>query len=69
MERQEERGDMVRIPKDNNNNQMMINQVQIISRKLTELGNGFGNWFSKQSIPVQATVVTTATGIHGAAMG
>ncbi|KAI3873869.1 hypothetical protein MKW98_001518 [Papaver atlanticum] len=69
MDGEEGGGEMVSIPKDNYNNQLMINHLQTISRKLTELGNGYCNWFSKQSILVQATVVTTATGIHGAAMG
>ncbi|KAI3896534.1 hypothetical protein MKW92_009856 [Papaver armeniacum] len=54
----------------------MTNQLQIISRKLTEFetktGNGYKNWvswFSKQSFPVQATVFTTANAINGAACG
>ncbi|KAI3989687.1 hypothetical protein MKX01_009179 [Papaver californicum] len=50
-------GEVVRIPKDKKNNQMMISQLQSISRKLTELGNGYGNWVSKQSFPVEATAV------------
>ncbi|XP_026395753.1 chloroplastic import inner membrane translocase subunit HP30-2-like [Papaver somniferum] len=37
---------------------MVINQLQTIC-----------NWFSKQPFPVQATVVTTAIAIHGAALG
>ncbi|MCL7034670.1 hypothetical protein MKW94_014965 [Papaver nudicaule] len=67
-------GAVARIPKDNDN--QMINQLQIISRKLAEfqtkfkeLGNGYRNWVSKQSFPVEATVITASSAIQGAACG
>ncbi|KAI3907224.1 hypothetical protein MKW92_031290 [Papaver armeniacum] len=54
----------------------MINQLQTISKKLNEietqfkdLGNGYRDWVSKQSFPVEATVVTTSGAIQGAAFG
>ncbi|KAI3838262.1 hypothetical protein MKW92_019733 [Papaver armeniacum] len=37
--------------------------------KFKEFGNGYRNWVSKQSFPVEATVVTTSGAIHGAAFG
>ncbi|RZC76676.1 hypothetical protein C5167_000822 [Papaver somniferum] len=65
---------VVRIPKDNN--KQITNQLRIISSKLTELetkfkefGNGYRNWVSKQSFPVEATVATTSGAIQGAAFG
>ncbi|KAI3847217.1 hypothetical protein MKX03_011272 [Papaver bracteatum] len=65
---------VARIPKVNDN--QIINQLQTISRKLTgfgtkfrELDNRYLNWVSKQSFPVQATVVATSSAIHGAAFG
>ncbi|KAI3846561.1 hypothetical protein MKX03_008243 [Papaver bracteatum] len=67
-------GATVRIPKGNNN--QIINQLQTISRKLTEfdtkfkeLENGYRNWLSKQSFPVGVTVFTVSNVIQGAAFG
>ncbi|MCL7040045.1 hypothetical protein MKW94_008221 [Papaver nudicaule] len=37
--------------------------------KLKELENGFQGWVSKQSLPVEAAVVATTSGIQGAGVG
>ncbi|KAI3963500.1 hypothetical protein MKW98_022922 [Papaver atlanticum] len=67
-------GATVRIPKGNNN--QIINQLQTISRKLTEFDtkfeeveNGYRNWLYKQSFPVGVTVFTVSNVIQGAAFG
>ncbi|KAI3921502.1 hypothetical protein MKW98_013436 [Papaver atlanticum] len=52
------------------------NQLQTISRKLTEfqmklkeLENGYRDWVSKQSFPVEDAVYIASNAIHGAAQG
>ncbi|KAI3877169.1 hypothetical protein MKW92_051124 [Papaver armeniacum] len=68
----QEGGAVVRIPK--NNHKQVINQLQLITRKLTEfdkkikeLRNGYHDWVSNQSFVVELPVVTTMGIIHGAA--
>ncbi|KAI3958390.1 hypothetical protein MKW98_011078 [Papaver atlanticum] len=70
----QEGGAVVRIPK--NNYKQVINQLQTISRKLTEfdtrikkLRNGYHDWVSNQSFVVELPVVTTFGVIHGDACG
>ncbi|KAI3835223.1 hypothetical protein MKW98_020339 [Papaver atlanticum] len=65
---------VVRILEDTSN--QMINQLQIISRKLTEfekklkeLKNGYDSWVAKQCFPVEVAVVTTSYAMGGAAYG
>lgn len=46
--------------------QKAIKDVQF---KLKELENGYKSWLAKQSLPVEAAVVTATTAINGAAIG
>lgn len=50
----------------NSSNQNPIVQLQ---NKFKELEIGFKGWLSKQSIPVEAAVVTATSGLQGAAIG
>ncbi|KAK6794740.1 hypothetical protein RDI58_008193 [Solanum bulbocastanum] len=50
----------------NSSNQNPIAQLQ---NKFKELEIGFKGWLSKQSIPVEAAVVTATSGLQGAAIG
>ncbi|OMO95142.1 hypothetical protein CCACVL1_05546 [Corchorus capsularis] len=60
MEGGKERGMVFRMP------QNTFRQLQV---KYKELENGFKAWLAKQSLPVEAAVVTAATAIQGAAIG
>lgn len=47
-------------------NQNPIEQLQL---RFKELENGFKSWLSKQSLPVEAAVVTVTSAAQGAAIG
>lgn len=45
------------------------NPIEQIQARFKELENGFKLWLSKQSLPVEAAVVTTTSAAQGAAIG
>ncbi|XP_076909066.1 chloroplastic import inner membrane translocase subunit HP30-2-like [Bidens hawaiensis] len=45
------------------------NPVKQLQAKYIELENGFKDWLAKQSLPVEAAVVTATSSIQGAAIG
>lgn len=45
------------------------NPLEQIQARFKELENGFKLWLSKQSLPVEAAVVTTTSAAQGAAIG
>ncbi|GAB4826051.1 hypothetical protein Ancab_008921 [Ancistrocladus abbreviatus] len=45
------------------------NPIAIVQAKFKDLENGFRTWLSKQSLPVEAAVVTATSAIQGAAIG
>lgn len=45
------------------------NPIAQLQNKFKELEIGFKGWLSKQSIPVEAAVVTATSGLQGAAIG
>ena len=45
------------------------NPVQVVQAKLKELEIGFKSWLAKQSLPVEAAVVTLTSGAQGAVIG
>lgn len=50
----------------NSSSQNPITQLQ---NKFKELEIGFKGWLAKQSLPVEAAVVTATSGLQGAAIG
>lgn len=57
---------VIHTPKSPSFDQNPITQFQ---NKFKELENGFKGWLSKQSLPVEAAVVTLTSAAQGAAMG
>lgn len=45
------------------------NPIQQVQARMKELENGFRTWLSKQSLPVEAAVVTATSSVQGAAIG
>ncbi|XP_054795433.1 chloroplastic import inner membrane translocase subunit HP30-2-like [Prosopis cineraria] len=45
------------------------NPIENIQLRFKELENGFRHWLSKQSLPVEAAVVTATSAVQGAAIG
>ncbi|KAJ1400567.1 Tim17/Tim22/Tim23/Pmp24 family [Sesbania bispinosa] len=45
------------------------NPIEQLQARFKELENGFRLWLSKQSLPVEAAVVTTTSAAQGAAIG
>ncbi|XP_022974359.1 uncharacterized protein LOC111472988 [Cucurbita maxima] len=45
------------------------NPVEQIQARFKELENGFKTWLAKQSLPVEAAVVTATSAVQGAAIG
>ena len=45
------------------------NPVEQIQARFKELENGFKAWLAKQSLPVEAAVVTATSAVQGAAIG
>lgn len=45
------------------------NPLEQIQARFKELENGFKTWLSKQSLPVEAAVVTATSAAQGAAIG
>ncbi|KAI3982248.1 hypothetical protein MKX01_026221 [Papaver californicum] len=60
--RKQEGRTMVLIPPNNN-------PITVIQTKYKELEIGFRGWLTKQSLPVEAAVVTITSSIQGAAIG
>lgn len=59
-------GEMMAISSLFNDQQNPIQQLQV---KFKEVEVGFKTWLSKQSIPVEAAVVSTMSGVQGAFIG
>ncbi|XP_027330112.1 chloroplastic import inner membrane translocase subunit HP30-2-like [Abrus precatorius] len=49
--------------------QQLQNPIEQLQTRFKELENGFRLWLSKQSLPVEAAVVTTTSAAQGAAIG
>lgn len=45
------------------------NSLELIQAKFIEVETGFKGWLAKQSMPVEAAVVTAASAAQGAAIG
>ncbi|CAF2084922.1 hypothetical protein HID58_022175 [Brassica napus] len=65
-EGEQRRGEMMAISSLFNDQQNPIQQVQV---KFKEVEVGLKTWLSKQSIPVEAAVVSTMSGVQGAFIG
>lgn len=59
-------GEMMAMASLFNDQQNPIQQFQV---KFKEVETGFKTWLSKQSIPVEAAVVSTMSGVQGAFIG
>lgn len=59
-------GEMMAMSSLFNDQQNPIQQLQV---KFKEVEVGFKTWLSKQSIPVEAAVVSTMSGVQGAFIG
>ncbi|KAI9102113.1 hypothetical protein K1719_023623 [Acacia pycnantha] len=49
--------------------QELQNPIEMLQTRFKELENGFKMWLSKQSLPVEAVVVTATSAFQGAAIG
>ena len=65
-EGEQRRGEMMAISSLFNDQQNPIQQLQV---KFKEVEVGLKTWLSKQSIPVEAAVVSTMSGVQGAFIG
>lgn len=45
------------------------NPIAVVQAKFKEVENRFRGWLAKQSLPVEAAVVTVTSGAQGAAIG